>query len=44
LVVPHLVNDALKWKLEGRSAARQCLMTRGLLPFLATPNTVGDRS
>uniref|UniRef100_A0A7S0RHC8 Pyruvate kinase n=1 Tax=Chlamydomonas leiostraca TaxID=1034604 RepID=A0A7S0RHC8_9CHLO len=39
LVVPHLVNDGLKWQLEGRSYARQCLVSRGLLPFLATPNS-----
>lgn len=39
LVVPHLVSDSLKWKLEGRSYARQCLVSRGLLPFLATPNS-----
>lgn len=39
LVVPNLVSDSLKWKLEGRSYARQCLIARGLLPFLATPNS-----
>lgn len=42
LVVPHLVADGLKWKLEGRSIARQCLITRGLMPFLAAPSPNGE--
>lgn len=42
LVVPRLVSDTLKWKLEGRHNARQCLLTRGLLPMLATPQPHGD--
>lgn len=42
LVVPRLVSDALRWRLEGRHNARQCLLTRGLLPMLATPQPHGD--
>ena len=42
LVVPRLVNDSLHWKLEGRSTARCCQLTRGLLPMLATPGPNGD--
>jgi len=42
LVVPHLVADGLKWRLEGRSIARQCLITRGLMPFLAAPSPNGE--
>jgi pyruvate kinase len=42
LVVPHLVNDGLKWKLEGRSFARQSLLCRGLMPFLAAPSPNGE--
>lgn len=42
LVVPRLVSDSLRWKLEGRHNARQCLMTRGLLPMLAAPSPNGD--
>jgi len=42
LVVPHLVSDSLKWKLEGRSYARQCCLARGLLPFLAAPSPNGE--
>ncbi|PRW57775.1 pyruvate kinase isoform C [Chlorella sorokiniana] len=37
LVVPYLKRDGLKWKLEGRHAARQALLTSGLLPTLAAP-------
>lgn len=35
LVVPHLKSSALKWELQGRSLARQCLIMRGVLltPF-----------
>ncbi|GLC77052.1 hypothetical protein PLESTF_001878200 [Pleodorina starrii] len=43
LVVPHLVSDQLKWKLEGRSSARQCLVSRSLLPVLAAPSPSGDQ-
>lgn len=37
LVVPYLKRDGLHWKLEGRSAARQALLTSGLMPVLAAP-------
>lgn len=37
LVVPYLKRDKLKWVLEGRSTARQALITFGLMPVLATP-------
>ncbi|KAG2492389.1 hypothetical protein HYH03_009335 [Edaphochlamys debaryana] len=43
LVVPHLVSDQLKWRLEGRSSARQCLISRSLLPVLAAPSPSGDQ-
>lgn len=42
LVVPHLVSDGLRWKLQGRANARQCLLSRGLLPMLAAPSPSGD--
>ncbi|GBF87464.1 pyruvate kinase [Raphidocelis subcapitata] len=42
LVVPRLVSDSLHWRLEGRHNARQCMLTRGLLPILATPSPSGD--
>ncbi|MEW5297257.1 MAG: hypothetical protein WDW36_000480 [Sanguina aurantia] len=42
LVVPQLVSDSLHWKLLGRSNARQCLLTRGLMPMLAAPSPSGD--
>ena len=29
LVVPHLKSSTLKWELQGRSLARQCLIMRG---------------
>ena len=32
LVVPHLKSSALKWELQGRSLARQCLIMRGQPP------------
>lgn len=32
LVVPHLKSSALKWELQGRSLARQCLIMRGQAP------------
>lgn len=37
LVVPYLKRDGLKWQLEGRSTARQALLTSGLMPVLAAP-------
>ncbi|GAX81790.1 hypothetical protein CEUSTIGMA_g9218.t1 [Chlamydomonas eustigma] len=43
MVVPHLVSDGLKWKLEGRAFARQSLICRGLLPFLAAPSPNGEQ-
>ncbi|PSC76198.1 pyruvate kinase [Micractinium conductrix] len=42
LVVPYLKRDGLKWKLEGRSTARQALLTSGLLPMLAAPTPSGE--
>ena len=37
LVVPYLKRDGMKWVLEGRSVARQALITYGLMPVLAAP-------
>lgn len=37
LVVPYLKRDGMKWVLEGRSTARQSLITYGLMPVLAAP-------
>jgi pyruvate kinase len=37
LVVPYLKRDGLKWVLEGRTSARQALLTYGLMPVLAAP-------
>jgi pyruvate kinase len=42
LVIPQLVSDGMRWSLMGRSLARQCCLTRGLVPMLATPST-GDQ-
>ena len=42
LVVPFLKNEGLKWTLEGRSTARQALLTSGLLPVLAAPTPSGE--
>mgnify|MGYP001081094478 CR=1 FL=1 len=43
LVVPYLKNeDGLRWTLEGRSTARQALLTSGLLPVLAAPTPSGE--
>jgi hypothetical protein len=42
LVVPYLKRDGLKWKLEGRHAARQALLTSGLMPMLAAPTPSGE--
>lgn len=41
LVVPYLKRDGLKWVLEGRSTARQALITYGLMPILAAPTPSG---
>lgn len=38
LVVPYLKRDGLRWQLEGRSTARQALLTSGLIPVLAAPS------
>lgn len=35
VAVPVLTTDALTWTCSGEAPARQCLMTRGLLPLLA---------
>ena len=37
LVIPKLVSDGIRWRLEGRSHARQSLLSRGLLPVLSSP-------
>jgi pyruvate kinase len=44
LVVPYLKRDGLKWKLEGRHAARQALLTSGLMPMLAAPTPSAGES
>ena len=36
LVVPHLKSSAVKWELQGRSLARQCLIMRGKPYSLST--------
>lgn len=42
LVVPTLkCTDGLRWTLEGRATARQCLVYNGLLPVLAAPSPSG---
>ena len=41
LVVPQLKSDGMRWRLEGRATARQCLLERGLLPVLAAPSPSG---
>lgn len=39
------MSDGLSWKLEGRSFARQCQLTRGLVPMLCAPGAhLGDSS
>lgn len=35
VAVPVLTTDSLTWSCSGESPARQCLITRGLLPLLA---------
>jgi pyruvate kinase len=35
VAVPVLTTDALTWECSGEAPARQCLITRGLLPLLA---------
>ena len=42
LVVPHLRSDVISWSLEGRSNARQCLLSRGVLPMLSAPGHTED--
>ncbi|GIL72321.1 hypothetical protein Vretifemale_2686, partial [Volvox reticuliferus] len=42
LVVPRLTSDGLRWQLQGRGHARQCLLVRGLLPMLSAPGPSGD--
>ena len=42
LVVPQLKSDGMRWRLEGRCTARQCLLERGLLPVLAAPSPSGE--
>lgn len=37
LVVPNLLSDNIHWRLDGRANARQCLLSRGILPMLSTP-------
>ena len=43
LVVPRLVNEDMRWKVLGRGVARQCQITRGLVPMLAAPSQDGER-
>ena len=35
VAVPVLTTDSLTWTCSGEAPARQCLITRGLLPLLA---------
>lgn len=35
VAVPVLTTDSLTWSCSGEAPARQCLVTRGLLPLLA---------
>lgn len=42
LVVPTLQSDGLKWSLEGKYVARQCLIQHSLLPVLAAPSPSGE--
>mmetsp|Transcript_7041 Transcript_7041/g.11978 ORF Transcript_7041/g.11978 Transcript_7041/m.11978 type:complete len:775 (-) Transcript_7041:276-2600(-) len=42
LVVPNLVSNGLSWQLEGRTHARQMLLTRGCVPMLTAPATHND--
>ena len=42
LVIPQLKSDGHKWTLEGRATARQCQISRGLLPVLAAPSPSGE--
>jgi pyruvate kinase len=43
LVVPRLVNVNMQWKVMGRHVARQCQVTRGLVPMLAASSPDGER-
>ncbi|KFM25913.1 Pyruvate kinase, cytosolic isozyme [Auxenochlorella protothecoides] len=44
LVVPYLKREGLRWRLEGRSSARQALLTSGLMPVLAAPTPSAGES
>ena len=35
VAVPVLTTDSLTWSCSGEAPARQCLVTRGLLPMLS---------
>lgn len=39
VAVPVLTTDSLTWTCSGEQPARQCLITRGLLPLLAQGST-----
>lgn len=41
VVVPRLVSDGIHWRLEGKSLARRCLISRGLIPVLSAPDGFG---
>ena len=40
VAVPVLTTDSLTWTCSGEQPARQCLITRGLLPLLAEGSAV----
>ncbi|KFM28728.1 Pyruvate kinase [Auxenochlorella protothecoides] len=42
VVVPTLKSDRLRWRLEGKYLARQCLTMRGVFPMLAAPMSSGS--
>ncbi|KAL6782750.1 hypothetical protein ACKKBG_A07985 [Auxenochlorella protothecoides x Auxenochlorella symbiontica] len=42
VVVPTLKSDRLRWRLEGKFLARQCLTMRGVFPMLAAPMSSGS--
>lgn len=44
LVIPRLVSNGIRWTLEGRSNARQSLLTRGVLPVLSSPELAATGS
>ena len=37
LVIPRILQNSIRWVLEGERAARQGLLHRGLVPLLANP-------